>query len=773
MNSNPSIINSRVKLSKYCNDHITDSYAIASKMDIFKVLARSTRLQKSSPSTEDGWTYDIPSAGPSHPTQDAHKRQSILCAREAWGQRGMKRKRGDAVDQKSSNMPRSLNFFGNSPKSSMLEKMAIASFNDIPVNAQRGDGQHAQLTTLNLDEAECSRILKRNKVKITILRQQDGLQDKQTHRSTGSHTQRHDKSTNKVLLPQPLTCFEQLRGKYGVSRRLAESLDAQGYSKPTEVQLGSLPLLLGSDEQRGLGSQQASKGTNRSGINIDLLTIAPTGSGKTLAFMLYLLHNILQERPLNNKDGYEKRPGHQIQALIIAPTHELVEQIVNEGKKLAVDTGIKVSGLKRGMRLYPLVMRQDQSENSHGRFEQDIDEQPRLETGHGPESNVKSDILVSTPLLLLHAMQSPGSTILALPGIRFLVLDEADVLLDPIFREPTLSIWGACSGVDLQTTLWSATIGSSIESLAQTFILERRRRLGLHNPEHRILRLVVGLKDSAAHNISHCLTYAASEQGKLLALRQLIHPSIHPSAMPTDSNPSVQPPFLVFTQTISRATALHSELLYDIPLEAGGSSRMAVLHSDFSVEQRSKIMARFREGEIWILITTDLLSRGIDFRGINGVVNYDIPNTGASYVHRVGRAGRQGREGGIAVTLYTKEDIPYVKNVANVIAATEKAKQQSGKVSERGMQKWLLDALPDLHKKVKQDLKRRGVESRRATPAANGKEARRTRISTKSGYDRQIENKKKGAIKGSQKRLTEVDDHYEAINMEEWNGIDT
>lgn len=612
----------------------------------------------------------------------------------------------------------------------------------------------------DLNEESGWQILKKHKLKVTILGDTSGLQDGHRHRLSETGTATIAKNVNSQISPQPLTSFIQLRKKYGISRRLAENLIAQGYTEPSEVQMGSLPLLLGTDKDRGLISQGDKKNETESKADIDLLTIAPTGSGKTLAFMIHVLHGLLERR----QDQRENK--HRVEALIIAPTHELADQIVNEGRKLASGTGLKISGLRKGMRLHPDLVGPKDSHTLEG---------VKVDASRGHTSGflVKADIVVSTPLLFLHAISATQSGATPLPDIRFLILDEADVLLDPLFREQTLGIWAACTSASLRTSLWSATIGSSIESVAQTFILDRRRNLGpalSSISHHYIVRLVVGLKDAAIPNVAHRLVYAASEQGKLLALRQLLHPSGAPAA----DSPSIQPPFLVFTQTISRAIALHSELLYDIPPEAGGSSRIAVLHSDLSDTARSNIMAGFRKGEIWILITTDLLSRGVDFRGLNGVVNYDIPNTGASYVHRVGRTGRQGREGGVAITLYTKEDIPYVKNVANVIAASEKAKERhivTGKDSE-GMQKWLLDALPNVSKKTKNEMKRKGVESRRATAeVAGGRGARKMRISTKSGYDRRLENKKKGAVKGSRKRLVQEEEES-GLEDEEWEGID-
>jgi ATP-dependent RNA helicase DDX52/ROK1 len=404
------------------------------------------------------------------------------------------------------------------------------------------------------------------------------------------------------------------------------------------------------------------------------------------------------------------------------------------------------------------------SDDGDDENDDDDDDDRKLETktkNPTTQPTAKADILVTTPLVLLHALSKGSSSEkYPLPTVRHLILDEADVLLDTLFRDQTLGIWDSCINPGLHVTLWSATMGSNIEALASETIQKRRERLSLTTPS-TVVRLVVGLKDSAIPNISHKLIYTATEPGKLLGLRQLLHPVALSS-----NSPVLRPPFLIFTQTIPRAIALHSELLYDIPAEAGGSSRIAVLHSDLSDSVRSSIMARFRNGEVWILITTDILSRGVDFRGINGVVNYDVPNSGAAYIHRVGRTGRAGRDGGVAVTFYTKEDIPYVKNIANIIAASEK---QAGKTpSEAGMQKWLLDALPKPSKKDKKNLKMHGVEARRSTAVGT-----KGKISTKSGFERKVENRKKGAIQGSKRRKDEEkDEKIVTVEESEWDGID-
>ena len=735
-------------------------------MDIFKLLARSTNLQKSGSNIDRTPRHSIPSAGfvssaDRIPSEDADF--GTLLPHQKL--RGTKRKRhsNDEAQQTHVQSERL-----NAPETHISVKQngsIVGVDGKLPSSVLHHDNPNAHKST-----AECRQILKQNKLKITVL--QDGRRAKRAKavdQAGGEHRSKSKKDMRPQIYPEPLTSFKHLRSGFKISKRLSENLDAQGYRYPTEVQLGSLPILLGSEEDLALpdDKKKTKKKVNGRKTHLDLLTIAPTGSGKTLAFMINVIHHLVEERGRVRRSDEAFSSSHQLQALIIAPTHELVDQIVNEGRKLALGTGIRISAMKRGMTVQtdtpirePKPLQRLSPEAQGG----SIDDEP--ETVHAA---VKADVLVSAPMLLVNAIsENQSTTSKSLPSVRYLVLDEADVLLDPLFRDQTLSIWNACTNPSLQTTFWSATIGSSIESLVQSTILDRRRTLGITSP-HLLIRVVVGLKDSAIPNVIHRLTYGATEQGKLLALRQILHPTA-PSG---DKGPPLSPPFLVFTQTIQRAVALHSELRYDIPPEAGGSARIAVLHSDLSDSARSAIMAGLRRGEIWILITTDLLSRGIDFRGMNGVVNYDIPTTGASYVHRVGRTGRQGREGGVAVTLYTKEDIPYVKNIANVIAAAEKAKTKANNgekpIGDDGMQKWLLDALPSVSKKTKRELKQKGVESRRNTKdGARDKEKRRARISTKSGYDRKIEHRRKGAIQGTRVRARERSPGSE----DEWGGIE-
>lgn len=634
-----------------------------------------------------------------------------------------KRKRGSVVDTSAGGESAVPNFFGGAVVEDAKPSEAQTSEDEEDTAIEQSlisdvAGQEHGVEELAMGEEERKSILKSHKLKVTLIRGTAEV-DKPKKKNKKKELVGQKKNVQVSLYPQPVSNFDALRQRYGISKSMMRNIEEQGYRTPTEVQLGSLPMLLGNLEQllpdedfarQDTGSEAQAPG------QLDLLTVAPTGSGKTLAFLIPLVHKLAQGRHTDKEAS--------VKAVILAPTKELANQIANEGRKLAANTGVTITSVRKGMVIGQTNL---------------VDDESFIETPNPP---VKSDILVSTPMTFVNSMADSAKTEVGLASIRYLVLDEADVLLDPLFREQTLSVWNALTNPSLRISLWSATMGSNIEEFAKKAIDTRVTALtestGKTPSQAPLVRLVVGLKDSAVPNIDHQMTYAATEQGKLLALRQLLHPSTTDNSGRTP----LRAPFLVFTQTIERAVALHSELLYDIPSEAGGISRIAVLHSDLSDTARDKVMTRFRKGEVWVLITTDLLSRGVDFRGINGVVNYDVPNSSAAYVHRVGRTGRAGRKGGVAVTLYTKEDIPYIKNVANVIAASEKQKGSNGK----GVEQWLLDALPNVSKRDKQQLKKHGVEARRSSKMDKGRKgAAKMRISTKSGFERRLENNRRSA----------------------------
>lgn len=745
-------------------------------MDVFKLLSKSSKAPQIAPAQK------LPSSGAAaNPQLFGHDETE----RPKRGQnKSRKRKRGQDAVETAEDISADIDFFGGEARGTRSGRKDGAEIDSIVGRKQAQPHEKEQVLFERgeepldddsevYDEDECKRILRSHKLKIVVLEDfgaQEAVSGKREKKSKKKKERKKGKAEKakkekKQLFPPPLTSFAQLRTRFGISRRLATNIEEQGYKMPTEVQIGALPLLLRKHRSE-VGSQgaDAKREADALGLDfqgdVDLLTIAPTGSGKTIAFLIPILDALLSQAKISPATSIGPR------AVIVAPTKELASQIVNEARKLAKGTGIKATLMKKGMEVVERSQSEGvEDESDASEASDDGEDDPSgSDGGEKPTESkrrkrrraeiVKAAILVATPLALLNTLKC-GDQTSDLPSVRYLVLDEADVLLDPLFREQTLSIWSACSNPHLRVGLWSATMGSNIESLAVQTLNERWNSLSPTSPlpsRPPLIRLVVGLKDTAIPNITHKLIYAATEQGKLLGLRQLLHPTAISS---TDTSPSLRPPFLVFTQTIPRAIALHSELLYDIPPEAGGSTRIAVLHSNLSSSARDAVMRRFRLGEVWILITTDLLARGVDFRGLNGVVNYDVPTSAAAYVHRVGRTGRAGREGGVAVTFYTKEDVPHVKNVANVIRASERLRGVGE--GEGSVKQWLLDALPTPSKREKQVLKKRGVEARRAG-AVGGKDGKgRARISTKSGYERRKENNIKGARLAGQRRERQGD----------------
>jgi len=584
-------------------------------------------------------------------------------------------------------LPKELDFFNAGVKRSRDDGADGEDNSDSDRDGDEG-GEEEEEEELGLCEQpalgreEIKALLRKHKLKFTLLE------------STNANGGKEKKKKKQELVIQPLTSFTHL---HKLSPRLHRNMRAQGYHVPTEVQMGAMPVI--------------SRGEN-------LVCCAPTGSGKTVAFMVPVLDWILaQGKGDEGEKKKKKRKKKKVRVVVVAPTKELAGQIVNEGKKLALGTGVRVALLKKG--------------------------------GEG----VKSEIVVSTPAVLLHSLEASTSSASSpdkgegkkgkktdWSSVSRLILDEADILLDSLFREQTLGIWTRLQSPHLRTSLFSATISSSTEALCQQHI----------SPSSSpTIRLIVGLKDTTIQNITQKLTYTATEPGKLLALRQLFTTSFHP-------------PALIFVQTIPRAKALVAEILYDLHTPG----RIAVLHAELSDTARAEVMGRFLAGEIWVLVTTDLLARGVDFRGVRCVVNYDIPTSVAGYIHRVGRMGRSGGvQGGLAVTYFTEGDVRFVKGIAGVIA-----KAQGGGEGGEGEGRWLVDALPKVGKSAKERLKRRGVESRSKT--ADGKEGR---ISTKSGYERRRENRKKGAIEGSKRRKLQAgsdgEDGEDGEEEEEFLGI--
>ncbi|CAN1768714.1 DEAD-box ATP-dependent RNA helicase 57 [Linum perenne] len=267
------------------------------------------------------------------------------------------------------------------------------------------------------------------------------------------------------------------------------------------------------------------------------------------------------------------------------------------------------------------------------------------------------DILISTPLRLKIAISKKK---VDLSRVEFLILDESDKLFELGMLKQTDYVVKACSNPSIVRSLFSATLPDYIEDLARSVM-------------HDAVRVIIGRKNTASETIKQKLIFAGSEEGKLIALRQSFAESLNP-------------PVLIFLQSKERAKELFEELKYE-------DIRVDVIHSDLSQKQRETSVDDFRAGKTWVLIATDVVARGMDFKGVNCVINYDFPDSAAAYIHRIGRTGRAGRSGE-AVTLYTEADIPLVRNIGNLM--NQKNQQETsdiGSVSGQHYEfpSWILD----------------------------------------------------------------------------------
>lgn len=241
------------------------------------------------------------------------------------------------------------------------------------------------------------------------------------------------------------------------------------------------------------------------------------------------------------------------------------------------------------------------------------------------------DILVATPLRLSNLINEKEVN---LATVTHLVLDEADKLFELGFLTQLDSIIAACNNDRCLRAMYSATLPEKVEDLAKTVMIDP-------------VRVTIGERNSVASTIQQTVRYVGNEKGKLLAMRQIL------------KEEGMRPPTIVFVQSKERAKQLFKELLYD-------DVRVGIIHADRSQAKRNEVVEDFRAGKIWVLIATDVLARGMDFKGVNCIVNYDFPQTSSSYIHRIGRSGRAGRSG-YAITLFTDTDASALRSIVNIM----------------------------------------------------------------------------------------------------------
>ncbi|MCY3927665.1 MAG: DEAD/DEAH box helicase [Acidobacteria bacterium] len=307
----------------------------------------------------------------------------------------------------------------------------------------------------------------------------------------------------------------------------------------------------------------------------DLVGQAQTGSGKTLAFAV----------PIAEVCDPSVR---RVQALVLVPTRELALQVAGVIFGLASSRGVSVTQLVGGR-----PIRREQAALRRG-----------------------VDVVVGTPGRTLDHLRQ-GS--LKLDAVRFLVLDEADEMLDQGFARDVEAILGH-TPASRQTALFSATMPNWVANTAKQY---------LRNP--------VKVEIDAGHEeptVEH-LVYSIQRDDKIKALRMLL-----------DGRNG--DPILVFGRTKHGVRKLAKKL------DALGYP-VAALQGNLSQGARERVMRGFRSGAAPILVATNVAARGLDVNGIGQVINYDLPDSQRLFTHRVGRTGRMGRSGE-AVTFITPDE---------------------------------------------------------------------------------------------------------------------
>jgi ATP-dependent RNA helicase RhlE len=348
---------------------------------------------------------------------------------------------------------------------------------------------------------------------------------------------------------------------------LVRGLKDLGFPRPTPIQADAIPPAL---EGR------------------DLLACAMTGSGKTAAFLLPLLHKLMT------------KPRGTTRALVITPTRELAAQIVEDLTDLAVHTPLTGAAVYGGVGMGPQE--------------------------HAFRSGV--DVIVGTPGRLLDHFRASYAR---LQGLEFLVLDEADRMLDMGFLPDIRRVLRHLPK-RRQTLFFSATMPPPIAELSREM---------LHDP----VTINLERRSMPATGITQAV-YPVSQPLKAPLLVALLHAGEVRDA-------------LVFTRTKHRADRLARHL-------AQAQVKVERIHGNRSQSQRTEALAGFKNGRYQVLVATDIAARGIDVTALGHVINFDVPGQPEDYIHRVGRTARAELTGS-AFTLVSPEEEGSLRDIERAI----------------------------------------------------------------------------------------------------------
>ena len=358
---------------------------------------------------------------------------------------------------------------------------------------------------------------------------------------------------------------------FGLAEPITRALAEEKYATPTPIQAQTIPVVMS---------------------RRDVIGIAQTGTGKTAAFAVPILHHLFTNR---------RRPARKTcRVLVLSPTRELSGQILDSfrayGRHVGTSVALVIGGVSMGAQVRAV------------------------------QSGV--DVLVATPGRLLDLVTSNA---LRLGEVEFLVLDEADRMLDMGFIHDIRKIVAKLPA-QRQTLLFSATMPRAIAALADQM---------LRDPAKVAVTPVASTVDRVEQRIIR-----VDRPAKPAVLAEILqHEPIGRA--------------LVFTRTKHGADKVVRGLAKaGIPAHA--------IHGNKSQNQRERVLAAFRKGEVLTLIATDIAARGIDVDGISHVVNFDLPNVPETYVHRIGRTARAGAAG-VAISLCDREEAAYLRDIEKLI----------------------------------------------------------------------------------------------------------
>ena len=395
----------------------------------------------------------------------------------------------------------------------------------------------------------------------------------------------------------PFTTFAQAKALFPGCATEAVEHCCKSFEKPSPIQAQAWPIVLSGQ---------------------DLIGVAATGSGKTLAFLLPGIAKLLSG---GCGERVEAASCPQPRILVLSPTRELAIQSAKVLQEACeVIEGVEAMVVFGG--------------------------QPKREQrAQLKEFGSSLDMIVATPGRLLDFIDDRA---IALSSVTYLVLDEADRMLDMGFEKDVKRIISMCATEKRQTVMFSATWPQEIRAIARTYL-------------HDAIRIVVGSEKLSASASVKQHVEVLEPFAKEKRLRQLLG-KIH------DGKNRV----IVFGLYKKECARLEQNLLRQ-------GYQVAGIHGDKAQHQREDAVRRFDKGELPILVATDVASRGLDIENVEYVVNYSFPLTVEDYVHRIGRTGRAGKRG-IAYTFFTTHDKHLAGALQNVLRqAGEKIPEELSK----------------------------------------------------------------------------------------------